>query len=595
MNPRSLFTRTLAAAALFAAAGVFLCSCGALPPPAPAQPPPPGTPAALPRAHGDPQSLGDLFARVSPSVVVILTEERRLSKERPGEEEVVNSIGTGFVVSEDGLIMTAAHVIEVVDRIVVRFSNGWEEEAEVAAAAPRADVALIRLKAAPADLKAAEIGDSDRVRTGDRVFVVGSPYGIEFTLTAGHVSGRRIQGGFSPDGAPMVQLQTDAAINQGNSGGPMFNMDGQVVGVVSHILTRSGGFEGLGFALSINTARDILLNRNAFWFGVEFFPVSGALARALNIPQGAGLLVQRVALNAPAQRLGMLPGGIPVTVGGEDFFIGGDVVTEDEVIIPSPCWVSFGEQVKLAGARPVFVATRGHQLDVAAVAQAVGPRTRAVLINSPHNPTGAVYPPETIDDLVRLVVKKDLILVSDEAYHGLVYDGRPQNSVFDWEAVRSRVIVTRSFSKEYAMTGFRVGYAVAPAAVVAAMTALQGHMCGNVCTFAQHGALAALGAGADCTTDRLREMEKKRDLAHRLAAGLFDCVRPGGAFYLFPDVSRRLGAFASSAELAAHLLREAGVAVVPGEAFGAAGHLRISYAVPGELLAEGFERMEKAL
>ena len=346
MATKTRFFKLPAAAAGALLAVLSLISCATHPPAAappgvaaPVMPPSPLETTVLPaprQAYRDPESLSDLFERVTPAVVVILTEERKQSKERPGEEEVETSIGTGFIISGDGLIMTVSHLIEVVDRIVVRFKNGWEEEAQVVAAAPMADVALIRLKNVPEDLQVAEIGDSSLVRTGDRIFIVGSPYGIEFTLSAGHISGRREQSVFSPQVAPIVQLQTDAAINQGNSGGPMFNMAGQVIGVVSHILTQSGGFEGLGFALSINTARDILLNQSAFWTGVEFYPLAGPLARALNIPQGSGLLVQRVALNAPAQRLGIRPGNIPVTVGEEEFFIGGDAVVSMNGIAVNP-------------------------------------------------------------------------------------------------------------------------------------------------------------------------------------------------------------------------------------------------------------------
>jgi S1-C subfamily serine protease len=288
--------------------------------------------AAQPARHPTPgadratRSLSDVFERVVPSVVVLLTEERKFSREHFGVEEVENSIGTGFVISKDGLIMTAAHVVQVVDRIIVRFHNGWEEEAQIVAAASRADVALIRLNRVPENLQVAKMGDSTTIRIGDPIFVVGAPFGIEFTLTAGRISGRRTQAVFTSEVAPIVLLQTDAAINRGNSGGPMFNMDGQVIGIVSEILTRSGGFEGVGFAVSVDTARDMLLKQGAFWSGVEFYPVTGALAAALNISQGAGLLVQRVAKNAPAERLQILPGKIPVKVGGEEFFIGGDVV-----------------------------------------------------------------------------------------------------------------------------------------------------------------------------------------------------------------------------------------------------------------------------
>lgn len=340
MNPHTITLKPLRAAGrcLIFALVTLVAAC-ALPPaePPPGVPPAPAAPAtraAAPHPVGHPTpdprpatpSLSDVFERVVPSVVVLLTEERKFSREHFGVEEVENSIGTGFVISKDGLIMTAAHVVEVVDRIIVRFHDGWEEEAEVVAAASRADVALVRLKRVPQDLQVAEVGDAARLRIGDPIFVVGAPFGIEFTLTAGRISGRRTQAVFASEVSPTVLLQTDAAINRGNSGGPMFDMKGQVVGVVSEILTRSGGFEGVGFAVSIDTARDILFNQTAFWSGVEFYPVTGALAAALNISEGAGLLVQRVARNAPAERLKILPGKIPVRVGGEEFFIGGDVV-----------------------------------------------------------------------------------------------------------------------------------------------------------------------------------------------------------------------------------------------------------------------------
>ena len=257
--------------------------------------------------------------------------------------------------------------------------------------------------------------------------------------------------------------------------------------------------------------------------------------------------------------------------------------------------MSFAEQVKLAGARPVFVGTVDHQLDVGGIREAITPRTRAVLINSPNNPTGAVYPPEQPGGSGPPGDRKG---VDPDFGRSLSRDCLRRAapvSVFDWEAVRNQAVITRSFSKEYAMTGFRVGYAVAPAAIVAAMAILQSHMCGNVCTFAQYGALAAIESGGGIPAAQLREMEKKRDLAYDAVSRMFECIKPGGAFYLFADVSRRLGSFASSADLAAHLLQKAGVAMVPGEAFGADGHLRISYALPEERLIEGFERMEKAL
>ena len=267
----------------------------------------------------------------------------------------------------------------------------------------------------------------------------------------------------------------------------------------------------------------------------------------------------------------------------------------DQVIIPVPCWVSFGEQVKLAGAAPVFVATCNHQLDVEAIAAAVTASTRAIVINSPNNPTGAVYPRKDLERVARLAIERDLILVSDEAYDFFVYDGLPCPSLYDLEMVRERLIVTRSFSKHYAMTGFRVGYAVAPAAVAAAMVRLHGHLTGNVCTFAQHGAMAALQMDEALLFQRRMDLQRKRDLAYDLATRHFACIRPQGAFYLFPDVSGHLRRGERSQDFAARILDETAVALVPGEDFGMDGHVRICFAAPDDRLQEAFKRIGEVL
>ena len=267
----------------------------------------------------------------------------------------------------------------------------------------------------------------------------------------------------------------------------------------------------------------------------------------------------------------------------------------DEVIIPVPCWVSFPEQVRMAGGEPVFVATRGHQLDVDAVAAAAGGRTRAILINSPNNPTGAVYPRQDLERIARLAAERDLFIVADHAYDFFVYDGRTCPSLYDVAAVRDRLIVTRSFSKQYAMTGFRVGYTVAPTAVTAAMIRLQSHVSGNVCTFAQHGALAALAMDDALLVRRRSELRRKRDLAFDRVAELFPCIRPQGAFYLFPDISGHLAQHEGSGAFALRLLETAGVAVVPGADFGMEGHVRICYAAPEALLQEAFNRIREVL
>ena len=210
----------------------------------------------------------------------------------------------------------------------------------------------------------------------------------------------------------------------------------------------------------------------------------------------------------------------------------------DEVIIPRPYWVSFPQQVKLAGGRPVFVDTCNHQLDCEKIERAITPKTRAILINSPNNPTGAVYPVEDLAGIAEIALARDLYLISDEAYSLFVYDGHKAASLFDFEDIRHLLIVTRSFSKNYGMTGFRIGYIAAPQEFIRAVAGLQSHMTGNVCTFAQYGSLKALDMNHHELEAWRADMAHKRDYAYRRAAELFDCVRPQGAFYLFPDVTR---------------------------------------------------------
>jgi len=267
----------------------------------------------------------------------------------------------------------------------------------------------------------------------------------------------------------------------------------------------------------------------------------------------------------------------------------------DEVIVPVPCWVSFSEQVKLAGGRPIFVPTVDHQLDLDAIESAINGKTRAILINSPNNPTGAVYPRKDLERIADLALAHDLYLVADEAYHFFVYDALAYTSLYDLAAVRDRLIVTRSFSKHYAMTGFRVGYAVAPAAMAAAMVRLHSHVTGNVCTFAQHGALAALDMDERLLIWRRADLQRQRDLAFDQAAELFTCIRPQGAFYLFPDISVHLHEDENSSEFAERILQATGVAVVPGEDFGLDGHVRICFAAPEEQLMEAFKRIREVL
>jgi aspartate aminotransferase len=200
-----------------------------------------------------------------------------------------------------------------------------------------------------------------------------------------------------------------------------------------------------------------------------------------------------------------------------------------------------------------------------------------------------------LQKIVRLAEDHDLFIVADEAYKEFVYDGNVFESIFDITSARARLIVTRSFSKSYSMTGFRIGYVAAPVNIIAALSKMQSHLTGNVCTFAQYGALAALQLDDDWLADRQSKLQQKKDTAFVSVSRLFDCIQSQGAFYLFPDVSTALKNDDTSEALARRLLKEAGVAVVAGEAFGMAKHLRISFAVSNENLKNGLKRIAEVL
>jgi aspartate aminotransferase len=268
----------------------------------------------------------------------------------------------------------------------------------------------------------------------------------------------------------------------------------------------------------------------------------------------------------------------------------------DEIILVRPCWVSFTEQIKLSGGRPVLVDTTGDfQLDPEKVRQAVTARTRAIVINSPNNPTGAVYEAQALKQVARIATEHGIFLIVDEAYHAFAYDGRAHVRGVDVCPDPDRVITVRSFSKHYNMTGFRIGYVVASTPIIEALSRLQSHLCGNVCTFVQDGALAALEMDQSIVDERRGILQQRRDQALSLASALFKCSGGQGAFYLFADVSALLKQNETSEDLAMRLLNDAGVAVVPGEAFHGPGHIRISYGIDEEMLARAFEKIKEVL
>jgi S1-C subfamily serine protease len=222
--------------------------------------------------------------------------------------------------------MTAAHVVHGMDEVTVEFVGGRTAQAHVVASEPAADLALLRVDAPPPSLLAAALGNSDTVRVGDQILVVGSPYGLGRSLSVGWISAR-----YPPNtvyrAMPLAEfLQTTAPINQGNSGGPMFNLDGQVIGIVSHNISRSGGAEGLGFVVTSNSARRLLFERKTFWTGVEGQIVTGELAEIFNVPQPAGFLVKTVAKDSPAWLAGIQGGDRVARISEEDIVVRGDII-----------------------------------------------------------------------------------------------------------------------------------------------------------------------------------------------------------------------------------------------------------------------------
>ncbi len=271
----------------------------------------------------------------------------------------------------------------------------------------------------------------------------------------------------------------------------------------------------------------------------------------------------------------------------------------DEVIIPAPFWVSYPEMVKLAGAVPRLVLaddSTGFKLTPAQLEAAITPKTKLLIINSPSNPTGAVYTKAELEAITAVALKHNLYIMSDEIYEHLTYDGAKHHSPasFSKEA-EARTIIVSGFAKTYAMTGWRLGTTVAPAPIAKAISELQSQMTSNATTFAQYGAVAALKE-KEKTDAALKTMlvafDRRRKFLHAELNKIpgVTCLLAQGAFYLFPNIS---GFGLSSVDFCARLLDAEKVAAVPGGAFGAEGYLRLSYATSDEIIAKGVSRLAK--
>jgi aspartate aminotransferase len=277
----------------------------------------------------------------------------------------------------------------------------------------------------------------------------------------------------------------------------------------------------------------------------------------------------------------------------------------DEVLIPAPYWVSFPDIVKYAGGTPVYVPSTpqdGFAVKAAAVEKAITAKTRLLILNSPSNPAGGVVPPDEFERILALCKKHNVWLMGDECYSHFVYAPHKPYSIASAKDSKANVIIIGSVSKTFAMTGWRIGYTLAPEALVQASNKLQSQSTSNPTSIAQYAALAAMTGPMDAVPPMLAEYEKRRK---RIVEGLrkipgVTCEWPGGAFYAFPNISSFLKngdqgpALANSCtEVSKQLLDQAQVAVVPGEAFGAPGYLRLSYATSIERIDEGLRRLEK--
>jgi aspartate aminotransferase len=328
---------------------------------------------------------------------------------------------------------------------------------------------------------------------------------------------------------------------------------------------------------------------------------------------GPGLPALRDAIARKTERdsgLPVNPADVVVTNGGKHALYNvfqALVDPGDDVLLPAPYWVSYPEQVRLAGGVVVplpTTAASGFRVSVDQLGEALTPRTKAIVFVSPSNPTGAVYPPEEVEAIGRWAAEAGIWVVTDEIYEHLVYGGARHVSMpAVVPELRDRCVVVNGVAKTYAMTGWRIGWSIAPAALTSAIVRLQSHATSNVCNVAQAAAVAALEGPLDEVARMRATYDRRRRVAHERLNAIpgVDCPLPEGAFYVFPGVEGVFGrevngrVVDSSHALCETLLDVARVALVPGEGFGAPGYVRLSYALADEDLATGLDRIVEAL
>lgn len=295
---------------------------------------------------------------------------------------------------------------------------------------------------------------------------------------------------------------------------------------------------------------------------------------------------------------------IIVTVGGKHalYTLFQVILDEgDEVIIPTPYWVSYPEQVKLAGGVPVFVEgseENEFKITPSQLEQAISGRTKAVVINSPSNPTGMVYTEDELRELGKVCLEHNILIISDEIYEKLVYGNNKHISIAQLSPeLKEQTIMINGLAKSHSMTGWRIGFAAGNKEIITAMTNLASHSTSNPTTTAQYGAIAAYSGSEETVEEMRKAFEERLNVIYDKLIQIpgFTCIKPQGAFYLFPNVKKaaELTGYENTDEFAAALLEKAKVAVIPGSGFGAPDNIRLSYATSLELLEQAVERMKQ--
>ena len=286
---------------------------------------------------GDEAKSVALYGKVLPTVVTVFTEKPDIQL---GGREPEQSLGSGVIVSAENHVLTAAHVVQGADAITIKTSDGKQRQAKLLFSEASADIALLQFINLEPEQPYARIGDSDRLAVGQRAFAVGSPYGLENSFSVGYISGFREFNRLYDGTIKAEFIQTDAAINTGNSGGPLFNSQAEVIGIASAIITQSGGNQGLGLVVAINTAKQLMALENRVWMGIEgVFLNRAMIAAIMNHDFEGGLLIERVAKGSPADKAGLRGGSFPGNLMGREFLLGGDLIIQfsTKEICPLEC------------------------------------------------------------------------------------------------------------------------------------------------------------------------------------------------------------------------------------------------------------------